>query len=618
VTVEVDEHNEVEDEFLGTLFEEEPGGKALNFDRIEAVAFKQFPNLDIQLRPQVNLMAGPNNAGKSTALHAMAVWEFCRFAILMERGPAGLEPRSLAKQGLGIGDDEFSPINLPSLKHLWTNLRPAYGKKAGDNGYTLKIIAHWKDQEREQRLGFALALANDRLFLRLHTTTLSSGDRVPAVAYLPTLAGVTSREERLNGALRRRRIGEGLAGAVLRNVLLDMYSDSFRQVQAIRASNRLVRPRSKQREELAAELREFRLTDPWEKLQESLREVFACELSVEDFEVEYHTFIRVLLHKGEYRADGTFERFKNATARDLMVEGYGFLQWLSVLTLALSDETDILLLDEPDAHLHPHLQTELFRRLKEISELNGKKIAIATHSSDILKEAEAESIVGFHRGKSPRYLKDDSERAGLLSGIGSSYLPRFDRISKTGRVFFHEGTSDLTLISLVASKLGKQIDSSWVGWQTPDHHKERRLLYRALKEDIPNLEAISLRDRDNLDPGLILPDLRNKGEKLTPGFRALNWKRRHIEAYLVVPRAIAAAMRVDEKEVRKDLAERYNYVHTPTFTQHECSEVVVDLRGKDILAGLGVKATDVAKHLLQEEIADDLVLLIGQLDCSRR
>ena len=25
-------------------------------------------------------------------------------------------------QGLGLGDDELSPINVPSLKHLWTNL----------------------------------------------------------------------------------------------------------------------------------------------------------------------------------------------------------------------------------------------------------------------------------------------------------------------------------------------------------------------------------------------------------------------------------------------------------------------------------------------------------------
>lgn len=600
------------DEFFVSLLEDQPQ-EPLSFHRIEATAFKQFPKLDLELRSNVNLMAGPNNAGKSTALHALAVWEFCRFAILMERGSAGLEPRSLAKQGLGIGDEEFSPINLPSLKHLWTNLQPAYGKKPGENGYTLRITAHWKDRGRDQRLGFALALANDRLFIRLDTSSLIPGDRVPSVAYLPTLAGITSREERLNGALRRRRIGEGLAGAVLRNVLLDMYSDNHRRISEIKAANKSVKPRKKQRAELANQLQAFRLTDPWEKLQQSLREVFGCELSVEDFHVEYHTFIRVLLHKGEYESDGTFVRFKLATPRDLMVEGYGFLQWLSVLTLALSEETDVLLLDEPDAHLHPQLQIELFRRLNEISELNGKQIAIATHSSDILKEADPNNIVAFRRGKSPGYLKDESQRAALLSGIGSSYMPRFNRISKTGRVFFHEGTSDLTLISLIAGRLGKEINNTWVSWQTPDHHKERRNLFRALKEDIPGLVGLSLRDRDNLDPGVIGQDLRNRSEKVVNDFTALNWKRRHIEAYLVVPRAIAVAAGVDEQVIRDRLAENYNYAHTSGFTKHECSEVVVDLRGKEILAGLKVKAADVAKHLDPNEISEDLVQLINLL-----
>ena len=33
---------------------------------------------------------------------------------------------------------------------------------------------------------------------------------------------MTDREARTTGAIRRRRIGEGLAGAVLRNILLDM------------------------------------------------------------------------------------------------------------------------------------------------------------------------------------------------------------------------------------------------------------------------------------------------------------------------------------------------------------------------------------------------------------
>lgn len=45
------------------------------------------------------------------------------------------------RQGLGLGDDEFSPIDVPSLKHLWTNLATQRG--AEPDGYTLKIGCSW-------------------------------------------------------------------------------------------------------------------------------------------------------------------------------------------------------------------------------------------------------------------------------------------------------------------------------------------------------------------------------------------------------------------------------------------------------------------------------------------
>jgi recombinational DNA repair ATPase RecF len=80
--------------------------------------FKQFRATTIKLNPGITLLAGGNNAGKSSLLHGLAVWEFCRTATLMERGEQGLLAAATSKQGFGLGDDEFSPINVPSLKHL--------------------------------------------------------------------------------------------------------------------------------------------------------------------------------------------------------------------------------------------------------------------------------------------------------------------------------------------------------------------------------------------------------------------------------------------------------------------------------------------------------------------
>ena len=181
--------------------------------------FKQFRDATFRLRPEgITLVAGGNNAGKSTILHGLAVWEFCRTALEMERGPEIFLAGS-HRQGLGLGDDEFSPINVPTLRHLWTNLRTQ--KEAEPDGYTLKLRPQWQLDGQAKHLEFGLALSNDRLFIKTTDSNLVAGDRIPRIAYLPLFAGISARETRLTGAMRRRRIGEGLAGAVLRNLLLD-------------------------------------------------------------------------------------------------------------------------------------------------------------------------------------------------------------------------------------------------------------------------------------------------------------------------------------------------------------------------------------------------------------
>ena len=68
-----------------------------------------------------------------------------------------------------------------------------------------------------------------------------------------------------------------------------------------------------------------------------------------------------------------------------MVEGSGFLQWLSVYALALNKDLDVLLLDEPDAHLHPVPQGHLTHKLAKLCE-NKKQVLLATHSTTILSE----------------------------------------------------------------------------------------------------------------------------------------------------------------------------------------------------------------------------------------
>lgn len=201
-------------------------------DRIKFHRLKQFRDQSFDLHPGVSLLGGGNNAGKSTILHGLAIWEFCRTAITMERGPE-MFLGTWSGQGIGLGDDEFSPINVPTLKHLWTNLRTS-NEGEPDAGYTLTIRCEWAHDGAEQHLEFGMSLANDRLFVKPTSSTLEACDPIPRVAYLPPFAGMTDKETRTTGAIRRRRIGEGLAGAVLRNILLDLWQRNIAERSRLR------------------------------------------------------------------------------------------------------------------------------------------------------------------------------------------------------------------------------------------------------------------------------------------------------------------------------------------------------------------------------------------------
>ena len=129
--------------------------------RIRFRRFKQFKDDTIELGgPGLRLLAGGNNSGKSSLFHGLAVWDFCRTLVEAEKGKAALTPGQ-KYQGVGIGEHEFSPINLPSLSHLWTNLKPQKSDPDKD-GYTLRIECEWTGDNQSKKLEFGLALANDR------------------------------------------------------------------------------------------------------------------------------------------------------------------------------------------------------------------------------------------------------------------------------------------------------------------------------------------------------------------------------------------------------------------------------------------------------------------------
>ncbi|NVM78870.1 energy-coupling factor transporter ATP-binding protein EcfA2 [Duganella sp. SG902] len=459
-----------------------------------------------------------------------------------------------------------------------------------------------------------MSLANDRLFIKTTATNLVLSELqdengypiegvVPSVAYMPPFAGITDRETRLTPAMRTRLIGQGLSGGVIRNAVFDLHEANKLE------RNRL---RGEQSKLKSSDLKRLRETDPWELLQKALQETFGTELRITPFNERYHSYLRVESVKGEI-SEGQFKRYPSYSSRDLMVEGSGFLQWLSVYALALSPDIDVVLLDEPDAHLHPMLQQQLVSRLSKIADDKKKQILLATHSTELIRGYEFDKILALKKGKSGRYLGDDGAKIGVLAGIGAAHTPSLHALIQYKKMLIVEGVSDERFLRILCERLGEEWPKNLVSWYWTGKHSERWQLYRQLKAEIPDLMAISVRDRDDEADNSVDSELVDIGFKAQVGYIALKWRRRHIENYLFSVSAIARSSGKSEQAV-KDLFAEHAIAIPDDATASDVAMGIRDAHGKEIMmeAANSVEKQfhcsrdEVAKQMEKNEIPEDI------------
>lgn len=571
--------------------------------------FKRFNQTTFELLPSgISFLAGGNNSGKSTLLQAIAVWEFCRSILENERGHGSLLA-GYGGQGLGLSSDEFSPISVASLKHLWTNLTT---QNVGQDGYSLAIECKWRDAANtEKSLKLALALANDRLFVKQISSNLVEGDVLPTVAYLPPFAGIDSRENRMSAADRRRMVGRGLAGGIIRNLILDMQTVNEKKRVALKEGRTKIKN---------SDLATLRKEDPWEILQATMARIFGLQLIVEPFNDLFHTSIKVECVKG--KLEGTkFARMANYKPRDLMAEGSGFLQWVSVYVLALSPTVRVLLLDEPDAHLHPSLQSQLVEALEDIVRTSGKQVLMATHSTEILRWADPTSVMEF-KGNGAKYLKEANQKISLFLGLGSSYAPKLDPLRNCRRLLIVENNSDARMLETLARRAGLQWPQNIVVWPWTGSSKERKNLFLQLQAEVPGLKAISIRDRDDQSIDSVdVGNLRDKNVNSPHADMLLRvWRRRHIENYLLSPAAVARASG-QALDAVNELFATHALAIPDNFTAKDVASVLMEARGKEIVAEhaesfkkkFGVTPIKIAEAMNADEVCLDVIELINQI-----
>jgi len=223
-----------------------------------------------------------------------------------------------------------------------------------------------------------------------------------------------------------------------------------------------------------------------------------------------------------------------------------------LLTFLHTRPASVLLIDEPDAHLHVILQDAIYSELRSVAMEQHSQLIIATHSEVIIDSVEPRELFAMFDG--PRPIADNKERASLMQSL--SILSNVDIVMAQDApgIIYVEGHTDIAILR---------------EWARILNHKAYDLLTKSLfwKPTVweSRLGACGVQARDHYDalqlvkpgiPGLMLLDGDCRVEvPETPitgaGLQRIRWKRYEIESYLVHP---AALRRFVENQVGKDAA----------------------------------------------------------------
>jgi energy-coupling factor transporter ATP-binding protein EcfA2 len=244
-------------------------------------------------------------------------------------------------------------------------------------------------------------------------------------------------------------------------------------------------------------------------------------------------------------------------SRELYWVGFGFQVWCQLLThLSRAGESTILVIDEPEAYLHPDIQRQLIALLREA----GPDVLLATHSTEIMSEADPNEIVLIDKQKSSgERLKDITGLQRALDAVGSIQNITLTALAKNRRVLFVEGDNDFRLLRRFARKLGMSelaagmgitaLESGGFGsWQRVT------ILAAGIAEALGSALAIAaVYDRDYFceEEIAFVSSTLNTQLKL-----AHVHQRKEIENYLLVPAALdrAIARALSERAVRMGIA----------------------------------------------------------------
>lgn len=355
--------------------------------------FKAFKDYHINLR-HFNILVGPNNSGKSTVLSAFRILaEAIRRA--RTKNPLPIQLPKDNSWGYHVSLSEI-PIAAENIFFDYDDTQPASIDFKLSNGNLLRLIF--------PRQGICYLIPDSKKRTINNTTQFKKEFNV-SIASVPILGPVEHDEPIYQQEAARHALLSHRASRNFRNIWYhypDNY-DLFRQM----------------------------IQSTWPGMDIQFPEIDSSH---------ERPILRMFCPE-------------DRILREIFWAGFGFQVWCQMITYIVQGKnSSILIVDEPDIYLHSDLQRQLLGILKNL----GPDILIATHSTEIISEAEPDDMIIINKSyKSGRRIKDPTELQQIFNVLGSNLNPVLTQLAKTKRALFVEG-KDFQIYSRFARKLGKE------------------------------------------------------------------------------------------------------------------------------------------------------------------
>jgi energy-coupling factor transporter ATP-binding protein EcfA2 len=405
--------------------------------------FKRIDDAPVALS-DVNVLVGANNSGKSSLIQALHFGIGLLQTIRLNHnwGDVTELSTSLSPQQLIYcpSEDVYAIGPRGRLREELTQaVVLTYTLLSGE----VTTVSMRKGRNRN----IVVAVTNARVAKELSSLEL------PYSVFSPGLAGISKKEAYVSDGVLLRTLARGDANLVLRNILLRLWQ-----------------------------------TEGWQKLIDDLHFVFpGVELNV-DFNLGTDEVISV---------DVRLPETQNSWV-PLEIAGTGLLQAIQILSYIHRFNPAIIVLDEPDSHLHPNNQRLLCALLRKVADEQEIQVILTTHSRHVVDSIGSSSgFLWVRSGKIDAATPDDE--VGILMEIGALDIKERASNPNTRALILTEDEITGPIEAVLAASglnMGQTIVLPYYG---VSQTRQLRPLVRVIQEQNPTVKILLHRDRDFLE-----------------------------------------------------------------------------------------------------------------------